>query len=64
MQRLSLKGKSFEIFTPASEAEIGVLWQQIMVLDSQILRDKTTKAQTKILIRLNNFLKTHCKETH
>ena len=34
MQRLSLNGKGSEIFTPASEAEIDVLWQQITVLDS------------------------------
>ena len=47
MQRLSMKGKSFEIFTSASEAETRQL-----------------KPRLKNLIRLNNFLKTHCKETH
>ena len=57
MQRFSLKGKSFEIFTPASEAEIDVLWQQIMVLVSQILRDKTTKAQTEKSYTFKQFLK-------
>ena len=59
-QRLSLKGKKFEIFDAVSEEKIPELWDKILSVDPSVTRKDTTQKVLKKKPDLTTFLDTHC----
>ncbi|CAB3998966.1 Hypothetical predicted protein [Paramuricea clavata] len=64
MNRLSLKEKKFQTFTPASEEEINTLWQKCLEIEKGLQRDHLTMKDVKDFEHLKAFLKHCCIEGH
>ncbi|CAB3982357.1 Hypothetical predicted protein [Paramuricea clavata] len=64
MNRLSLKEKKFQTFTPASEEEINTLWQKFLEIEKGLQRDHLTMKDVKDFEHLKAFLKHCCIEGH
>uniref|UniRef100_A0A1X7SJS1 Uncharacterized protein n=1 Tax=Amphimedon queenslandica TaxID=400682 RepID=A0A1X7SJS1_AMPQE len=57
--RLELKDKKFEVFESASQKEIQDFWEVLLLIDSSLTRDHSSKASIEKLDNLQKFL-SHC----
>ena len=65
IRRLQLKGRSFEVFSAASEQEIEEVWNSLHAIDSTLnLRDKHQKGSLSSHPSLKAFLSHCCQERH
>ena len=59
LKRLQLKGKNFEMFNSASQSEIDAFWEVLLLIDSSLTTQDTTKSALTKLTSLNNYI-SHC----
>ena len=65
IMRLELKGKNFQVFSAASEAEIESLWNSLLAIDHEMrLRHDVKIAAKDLSLALANFMEHCCKKCH
>jgi hypothetical protein len=63
-QRLQLKGKAFEVYEAATKEEIEEFWSVLLLIDSTLTIDDTTKIQIGKEIDMCGFIKHCCRARH
>ena len=63
-QRLELKGKAFEVYEAATKEEIEEFWSVLLLIDSTLTIDDTTKNQIGKKIDVCGFIKHCCRARH
>ena len=63
-RRLELKGCPFDVYEAATEEQIEEFWSVLLLIDSTLSRDDSTKKTIKAKAKISDFMKHCCRIRH